>query len=320
MLRTPIGDTTLDVFPLCLGGNVFGWTADEQESFAVLDSYAESGGNFIDTADAYGSWVEDNPPGASELIIGRWLSSRGCRDEMIIATKVGLMPERRGLSPANIMRCAEESLARLQTDHIDVYYAHADDPEVPLEETLGAFDELIRRGWVRTIAASNYTAPRLREALATSKQHTLASYSVLQTHYNLVERDLFEGEMSELCEQTGVACLPYYSLASGFLTGKYREAANHSESVRAGTARSYLEDGRSGRAVLAVLDRLAGLHGASLAAIALAWLRQQKAVAAPIASARTPEQLADLVQMTHIKLDEEEMALLDKASRPSASA
>ena len=313
MLRTRLGASELDVFPLCFGGNVFGWTADEEASFAVLDAYVEAGGNFIDTADAYGSWVPGNPPGASEQIIGRWLQKRGNRDDMIIATKVGLMPERKGLSASNISRAVEESLARLQTDYIDLYYAHADDDEVPLEETLSAFDDLVRRGVVRWIAASNFSASRLSEALSVSRREGLASYVALQTQYNLVERDGYEGGLSELCEREGLACLPYYSLAKGFLTGKYRDSASDGVSVRAGGARAYL-DGPTGRAVLEVLDELSAAHGVSPASIALAWLRQRPAVGTPIASARTPEQLADLLPMNAVQLDGAELARLNEAS------
>ncbi len=295
-----LGATDLDVFPLCLGGNVFGWTADEQQSFSVLDAYAAAGGNFVDTADTYSS-------GDSETIIGKWLAARGNRDEMVIATKVG---GDGGLGTQNIRRIAQESLRRLQTDRIDLYYAHFDDPSTPLEETLGAFDALVREGKVRHVAASNYTAPRLAEALAMSERRGLTRYVALQPHYNLVERDAYEGELAELCAREGLACLPYFALAKGFLTGKYRPGAEV-ESPRASRASAYLDD--AGLAALAALDEIAAARHATVAAVSLAWLLAQPTVAAPIASARTPAQLADWLPAADLRLSDEELQRLSSA-------
>jgi aryl-alcohol dehydrogenase-like predicted oxidoreductase len=295
-----LGATDLDVFPLCLGGNVFGWTADEQQSFSVLDAYAAAGGNFVDTADTYSG-------GASETIIGKWLAARGNRDEVVIATKVG---GEGGLGARNIQRIAQESLGRLQTDRIDLYYAHFDDSNTPLEETLGAFDALVREGKVRHVAASNYTAPRLAEALAVSERRGLTRYVALQPHYNLVERDAYEGELAELCGREGLACLPYFALAKGFLTGKYRPGAEV-ESPRASRASAYLDD--AGLAVLAALDEIAAAHRTTVAAVSLAWLLAQPTVAAPIASARTPAQLADWIPAAELRLSDEELQRLSSA-------
>jgi len=217
-----LGRTDLDIFPLCLGGNVFGWTADERESFAILDAYAAAGGNFIDTADSYSAWVRGHVGGESETIIGRWLAARGLRHKMIIATKVGRCPGRLGLAADNIRAGAEASLKRLGVDRIDLYYAHADDPATPIEHSLREFDALVREGKLRYVAASNYTAPRLAEALAISGRENLSRYVALQPHYNLVVRDEYEGPLADLCAREDVACLPYFALAKGFLTGKYR--------------------------------------------------------------------------------------------------
>jgi aryl-alcohol dehydrogenase-like predicted oxidoreductase len=305
-----IPGTDLAVHPLCLGGNVFGWTADEPESFAVLDAYRAAGGNFVDTADGYGNWVEGNPRGMSERIIGRWMAARGNRDELVIATKVGRAQGMRGLADATIRTGVEESLERLGTDRIDLYYAHADDPDTPLEETMAAFDALVREGKVRHVAASNYSAPRLAEALQVSDGEGLARYVGLQPEYNLVERAEYEGELQDLCVAEGLACMPYYALASGFLTGKYRPGGPDVESARAASAGKHLE-GRAG--VLDVLDDVAAAHSTTVAAVALAWLRAQPGVTAPIASARTPEQLAELLPMAELELAPEELDRLTRA-------
>jgi len=305
--------TDLDLFPLCLGGNVFGWTADEQASFAVLDAYAAAGGNFVDTADAYSAWVDGNEGGESETVIGRWMTARGNRAQVIVATKVGRKPDRKGLSAANIRAAADESLQRLETDYIDLYYAHGDDdPSLPLEETLGAFDELVRAGKVRYIAASNYTPSRLAQALDTSAREGLAPYVALQPHYNLVKRDEYEGALQDLCAARSLGCLPYFALAMGFLTGKYRPGAEAVDSPRAEGATPYLESG--GAQVLGVLDDVAGAHGVSVAAVALAWLAAQPTVIAPIASARNADQLADLLQLDGLELTEGELGALTAAS------
>jgi aryl-alcohol dehydrogenase-like predicted oxidoreductase len=303
--------TDLDVFPLSLGGNVFGWTANEEQSFAVLDAYAAAGGNFIDTADMYSCWVPGNSGGESETIIGRWMKKRGNRSKMVIATKVGLLPSLLGLSTKNIQRAAEGSLERLQTDHIDLYYAHEDDRATPLIESLAAFDGLVRSGKVRYIAASNYNAPRLAEALRACRREGFAQYVALQQHYNLMEREKYEGELAETVAAEGLGSLPYFSLASGFLTGKYRNSSKV-DSKRAEGAGAYLND--KGRKVLGALDEIAGTRKEAVATIALAWLAAQPTVVAPIASARTPEQLPPLLRAADVHLTKEEVLKLSAAS------
>ncbi len=308
-----LGRTDLQVFPLCLGGNVFGWTADEKTSFAVLDAYAAAGGNFIDTADSYSAWAPGNSGGESETIIGRWLCSRGNRDRIVVATKVGRLPARKGLHAETIRAAAEDSLRRLGTDWIDLYYAHGDDdPSIPLEETLGAFDELVRAGKVRYVAASNYEAPRLAQALATSEREGLVAFSAVQPHYNLMERE-YERELAPLCAEKGLPCLPYFALARGFLTGKYRPGGPPVASPRAAGVAEYLD--ARGEAVLAALDEVAAAHGTSQAAVALAWLRAQPTVLAPIASATSAEQLAELLASVELALGAGELERLDAASR-----
>jgi aryl-alcohol dehydrogenase-like predicted oxidoreductase len=306
------GSTGLDVHPLCLGGNVFGWTSDEQTSFAVLDAYAAAGGNFIDTADVYSAWVPGHSGGESEAILGRWMAARGNRDEIVIATKVGSKPGLDELTADTIRTAAEGSLERLQTDRIDLYYAHKDDAGTPQEETGEAFDALVQEGTVRHLGASNFSADRLASALALSDEHGWARYVALQPHYNLVERTHFEGALQELCLREQVACLPYYGLARGFLTGKYRPGGAGVDSPRAGGAKAYLEQG--GVAVLEALDEVAGAHGVPLSAVSLAWLAAQDAVLTPIASARTPEQLTDLLALDGLELSVDELARLDAAA------
>ncbi|GAA3067000.1 aldo/keto reductase [Pseudonocardia yunnanensis] len=301
----------LDVTRLCLGGNVFGWSADRDTSFAVLDAYVAAGGNFVDTADSYMWRAPGNSGGESETIIGEWLAARGNRDDMVIATKVGSWPERPGLSRANITAAVEDSLRRLQTDRIDLYYAHRDDPETAQEETLDAFDSLVRAGKVRAIGASNFTAERLRSALEISDRDGLTRYVALQPHYNLLERADFEASLAPLLAEQDLACLPYFGLAKGFLTGKYRPDTTV-ESVRAEGAREYLDD--RGLRVLAVLDEIAAGHNVPVAAVSLAWLADQPTVAAPIASARTTEQLADLLPMLELRLTDDELRLLRHVS------
>lgn len=306
-----LGTTDLDVYGLCLGGNVFGWTADEETSFAVLDAYAAAGGNFIDTADAYSAWV-NGEGGQSETILGRWFAARGNRSSIVLATKVSKKPSRPGLSAANIRAAAEESLQRLGTDYIDLYYAHHDDESVPLEETLGAFNELVESGKVRYIAASNYSAPRLAEALAISDREGFARYSALQNHYNLLERADFEDSLAPLLLAESIPALPYFGLARGFLAGKYRPGVEIS-SARAQGVSGYQND--RGYGVVEALDAIASAHGVPVAAVSLAWLRSQAAVAAPIASARTVEQLAELVPSIDLELSADDLAALDAASR-----
>ncbi|MEV7554404.1 aldo/keto reductase [Amycolatopsis sp. NPDC089917] len=300
-----LGNTDLDVQGINLGGNVFGWTADEQQSFAVLDAYTAAGGNFIDSADLYSG-------GGSETIIGDWLTKRGRRDDVVIATKTGMWEERKGLSAANIAAAAEDSLRRLQVDHIDLYYAHIDDPDTPIEETLGAFDALVRAGKVRYIGASNYSAERLTESLSISDREGLAKYVALQPHYNLVERE-YETDLAPTVEREGLTILPYFALAKGFLAGKYRSKENLGDSPRAARASSYLDE--RGERVLSALDGIAADRGVSVAAVSLAWLFAQPTVTAPIASARSVEQLNDLLPAADLALTSEEVDALTAASR-----
>jgi aryl-alcohol dehydrogenase-like predicted oxidoreductase len=300
------------VFPLCLGGNVFGWTIDEQRSFAVLDAYAQAGGNFIDTADAYG---RRGPGGAgeSERIIGRWMAARANREGLVIATKVGMSGELRGLSETTIKRGVEGSLQRLRIECIDLYYAHQDDHDTPLEETLAAFGALIDEGKIRYAAGSNYSAARLDEALQIGERDGMASYVALQPHYNLMERRGYEGELRALCERRGLACVPYFGLARGFLTGKYRRGGELVDSPRAAGVRDSYFDER-GFAVLDALDAIASAHATAVAAVALAWLLAQPTVAAPIASATSVEQLGELLHSAELELDPEELSRLESAS------
>jgi len=306
-----IGSTDLDVTRLCLGGNVFGWTADRDTSFAVLDAYVGAGGNFVDTADSYFWRAPGNSGGESETIIGEWMASRANRDAVVVATKVGSWPERKGLSAKNIAEAVDDSLRRLRTDRIDLYYAHRDDPDTAQEETAKAFDALVRAGKVRAIAASNFTAERLRSALEISARDGLASYVALQPHYNLMEREEYENTLAPLVESEGLACMPYYALAKGFLTGKYRPDTPV-ESRRSEGALAYLDE--RGRTVLTMLDEIAAGHRVPVAAVALAWLADQPTVTAPIASARTPEQLAALLPMLDLQLTEDELRLLSHVS------
>lgn len=307
-----LGSSDLEVFPLALGGNVFGWTADQNESFAVLDAYTAAGGNFVDTADSYSAWVDGNSGGESETVLGQWLAARGNRDDVVLATKVSQHPQYPGLSAANIKAAADASLRRLGTDRIDLYYTHFDKPEVPVEEIIGALDELVKAGKVRYIAASNISAERLAASLEFSDREGLARYVALQPHYNLVSRDTYEGELRDLAERAGLAAVPYYALAAGFLTGKYRPGTEV-DSPRAGGAAKHLETER-GRRVLAVLDEIAAAHEAPVATVALAWLAARPTVAAPIASARTVEQLPALLGVAELRLTEDEVGRLTQAS------
>ncbi|MEU1624159.1 aldo/keto reductase [Streptomyces sp. NPDC020096] len=309
-----IGSSELDVFPLAFGGNVFGWTADEKESFELLDAYTAAGGNFVDTADVYSAWAPGNSGGESETILGRWFAARGKskRDQVVVATKVGQHPDFPGLKAATIKGAVEQSLRRLQTDHIDLYYTHRDDPDTPVEEFLGALDQLVKEGKVREIGASNISPARLTEALAASERDGLAKYVALQQHYNLVERDQYEGPLADVVASHGLSSVPYYALASGFLTGKYRPGAQV-DSPRAGGAGKYLDSER-GQRVLTALDEVAQAHDAQVATVALAWLAAQPTVAAPIASARTLDQLPALLAMADLTLSADELAKLTAAS------
>jgi aryl-alcohol dehydrogenase-like predicted oxidoreductase len=309
---TKLGVTDLDVFPLCLGGNVFGWTADERQSFDVLDRFASAGGNFLDTADVYSRWVPGNSGGESETIIGRWLAGRGNRDRVVLATKGSRLPPNEGLTDRAVHGAVEASLRRLGVDHVDLYYAHFDDEETPVEETVAAYDDLVRSGKIRYVAVSNMSAQRISDSLAFADREGLARYVAIQPYYNLVERGRFEGELSALAERERLATVPYYALAMGFLTGKYRPGGSAVDSPRAPGAAKYLDE--RGIRILGVLDEVSKAHDTTVAAVALAWLAAQPTVVAPIASARTVEQLAGLLPVGELRLTGAELAALDKAS------
>jgi aryl-alcohol dehydrogenase-like predicted oxidoreductase len=310
-----IGSSQLEVSPLCLGTNVLGWTVDEPGAFALLDAFVEAGGNFIDTADAYAQSQPGNLGGESETMIGNWMQARNNRDALVIATKVGEYKKRLGLSAANIKSAVEDSLRRLQTDTIDLYYAHRPDPNTPIEETVAAFSDLVDAGKVRNVAASNFPADLLLRALEIQGHEGRSRFVALQPRYNLVHRAEFEGALAELCAGQGISCVPHSALASGFLTGKYRPDGPAVESARVdrvGRVVATLEE--SGRDLLSVLDHIAADHGVSPGAVALAWLASRPCVVAPIASARTPQQLADVMGFADLALSPSELALLDSAS------
>ncbi|PVZ10795.1 aldo/keto reductase [Actinomycetospora cinnamomea] len=316
--RVRIPRTDLDVHPLCLGGNVFGWTADAPTSYAVLDAYLAAGGDFVDTADSYTWRVEGNTGGDSERVLGDWMADRGVRDRLVVATKVGSWPERPGLSPDNVRAACEDSLRRLRTDRIDLYYAHRDDPDTPVEEMLAVFDELVRAGKVRHVGVSNYSADRLTSVLTVADRHGLVRPVALQPHYNLVERAGYEDELAEIAASADLGVMPYFALAKGFLTGKYRpgdtppDTSGPMASARAGGAVTYLDD--RGVRVLGVLDEVAAGHNAPVAAVALAWLAAQPTVTAPIASARNLDQLGTILPMAELTLAPDELAALTEAS------
>jgi aryl-alcohol dehydrogenase-like predicted oxidoreductase len=302
-----LGSSDLDVSRLCLGGNVFGWTADEQDSFAVLDAFMAAGGNFVDTADVYSSWVPGHTGGESETIIGRWMAARGNRDDVVLATKVG---HNRDLRRDVVLEGARRSLERLQTDRIDLYYMHNDDTDTPFEESLGAFAELVRDGSVRWIGASNFTGERLTEALEVAEREGLPRVVAIQNEYNLVSR-AYEHGARDAAAAHGIPAVPYYGLASGFLTGKYRPGGAAVDSPRAQAAMARLDSG--GVAVLDALDSVAKAHSTTPSAVALAWLAAQPTVASPIASARTVEQLDELLPFMTLELSADEIALLSEA-------
>ncbi|MBN7135275.1 alcohol dehydrogenase [Lysobacter enzymogenes] len=310
----PLGRSSLSVAPLAFGGNVFGWSADEATSFALLDAFTEAGFALVDTADVYSAWVPGNQGGESERIIGRWLAQGGGRRErIVVATKVAKWTPRRGLAPATIQAAVEDSLRRLGTEVIDLYQAHEDDPTVPLEDTLGAFARLIEAGKVRAIGASNYSAARLAQALDVSERHGLPRYESLQPEYNLYDRAGFERELEPLVRERGVGVIGYYSLASGFLTGKYRSRADLGKSrARGGAVQKYLD--ARGLRILAALDEVAAGHGATPAQVALAWLIARPSVTAPIASATSVAQLQELIAAARLTLRADEIAALDFAS------
>lgn len=308
-----IGSSGLRTPPLVLGGNVFGWTADRAASFAVLDAFVGAGGTMIDTADVYSSWVPGNQGGESETIIGEWLKRRGRREDVLIATKVGYDE---GLAAATIERGIDASLRRLGTDYVDLYYSHKDDPNTPLEESLGAFDRLVRAGKVRAVGASQIGPERLREALDISARGGMTAYSVLQTLYNMMERSDYEGGLAAVVEERGLGMLPFFSLARGFLTGKYRSPADFGKSPRGGNMDAYLND--RGLRVLAALDEVAAETGATPAQVALAWTAVQPTVTAPIASATSLEQVRELIGAMGLELTADQIERLTAASNESA--
>jgi aryl-alcohol dehydrogenase-like predicted oxidoreductase len=318
MQYRPLGRSALMVSPLCFGGNVFGWTADERTSFSLLDAWLDAGFNFIDTADVYSRWARGHSGGESEAVIGRWLAQGGRRDKVVIATKVGsdMGDGRIGLAPARIREAVEESLRRLQIDCIDLYQAHRDDTGTPLEETLEAFAQLIKAGKVRAIGASNYSAARLGEALETSRRLGLPRYESLQPLYNLYDRAVFERELQPLCVKEEVGVISFYALAAGFLSGKYRTAQDASKSARGkNTIALYLNE--RGLKIVEALDQAAQRTGSTPARVAVAWVMAQPGITAPIASATTLSQLDELAQAARLKLDADTMDLLRRASQES---
>jgi aryl-alcohol dehydrogenase-like predicted oxidoreductase len=317
MEKRKLGNSGIEFAPLAFGGNVFGWTADEATSFKLLDGYVDAGFSFVDTADVYSRWAPGNKGGESETVIGNWLRNGAKRDKVVIATKCGMemAPDRKGLSRTHIVRSVDDSLKRLNTDYIDLFQSHRDDPETPQEETLQTYGELIKAGKLRAIGASNFEAKRLAEALAISKSRGLPRYESLQPHYNLCERALFEGDLEQLCLKENVGVIPYYSLASGFLSGKYRSEADLGKSMRGAGVKKYLNE--RGFAILAALDAAAEKLNANPTQVALAWLLQRKAITAPIVSATSLTQLHDLVAGAQLKLDPASVAAIDKASAPA---
>ncbi|MFZ1101295.1 MAG: aldo/keto reductase [Hyphomicrobiaceae bacterium] len=315
MQKRKLGKSGLEIAPLMLGGNVLGWTADEATSFKLLDRFVDAGLNAIDTADTYSTWVPGHKGGESETVIGNWLKARGGRDKVVIATKVGWDQPKGGLARDRIIARCEASLRRLQTDCIDLYQSHRDDPATPLEETLAAHETLLKQGKARAIGASNYTAPRLAEALRVSAEKGLPRYESLQPHYNLYERRGFEEALEPLVLEEEIGVIPYYSLASGFLTGKYRSAADFGKSPRGGGAKAMLN--ARGRRILAALDEVAAGTRSAPASVALAWLMARPGITAPIASATSLPQLEELIAATRLRLDADAVQLLDEASAGS---
>ncbi|SNT49868.1 aldo/keto reductase [Rhodococcoides kyotonense] len=307
-----IGNSNLDIFPLALGGNTFGWTSDENASFEILDAFTAGGGNFIDTADSYSAFADGNSGGESETIIGNWTAARGNRDDVVIATKVSQHPEFRGLAPANVKAAAEASLKRLQSDHIDVYYAHYDDEKTPLVETLAAFDELVKDGKVRYVAISNYSPDRIREWLSLAEQNDFSAPIALQPHYNLVTRHEYESELAALATDNNLGVFPYFALAAGFLTGKYRTREDLEGQAREKLASGYFTD--KGLEVVDALGEIAAAHEAEISSVALAWLLEQPTVTAPIASASKISQLSALLAAPGLNLTSDEVQRLTDVS------
>jgi len=319
MDRRELGNSGIHIAPIMFGGNVFGWTVGKDRAFEILDAFLDAGFNAIDTANVYSRWIAGNQGGESEFVIGEWLEARGNRDQVVIATKVGhdMGARGHGLSRAHILQEVDSSLLRLKTDYIDLYQAHRDDPDTPLEEVLGTFDELIKSGKVRAIGASNFSAARLGEALDIAEKKNLPRFETLQPHYNLVERDEFEGDLQSLCVEKGIGVIPYYSLARGFLTGKYRSEKDFSKSPRGRNMGRLLDE--RGHNVLAALDTVASAYGATPAAIALSWLMHRPSVVAPIASATSVGQLKDFFTATRINLGDYAMQIIENAVNPVSS-
>ncbi len=314
MNKREIGKSGIQVVPFAFGGNVFGWTIDQPASFNILDAFVDKGLDFIDTADVYSKWVPGNKGGESETILGNWIKKSGKRDKIILATKVGkpMGEDKKGLSKAYITQAVEASLKRLQTDYIDLYQSHDDDKETPLEETLTAFTDLIKQGKVRAIGASNYSGARLQEALDVSKKNGLALYQCLQPEYNLYEREHYETELEPVCIKNNVGVINYYSLASGFLTGKYRSETDLHKSARGQGVKQYLNE--RGFKILAALDEVSAQHNTTPASIALAWVLARPGITAPIASATSLKQLNETAKALEINLSNADIDLLNSAS------
>jgi aryl-alcohol dehydrogenase-like predicted oxidoreductase len=312
MQNRTIGTSDLKVAPLVFGGNVFGWTADERTSFSLLDAFVDHGLNFVDTADVYSAWIDGHQGGESETIIGKWFKESGKRDKIVLATKVAKLAARPGLSAANIAAAVDDSLRRLKTDYIDVYFSHHDDPETPLDETLGAYQKLIKAGKVRVIGASNYTGARLDEALKVAKDSGLPAYQILQPEYNLYDREAYETDLEPVAQAHKIAVVPYYALASGFLSGKYRAKADVQGKARGSRVEAYLNP--RGLSILDALDEVARRNDTTPATVALAWLIARPSVTAPIASATSVKQLESLADATRLTLSAEDVQTLDEAS------
>jgi aryl-alcohol dehydrogenase-like predicted oxidoreductase len=312
MQHRKIGTSDLQVASLVLGGNVFGWTADERTSFSILDAFVDHGLNFIDTADVYSAWVDGHHGGESEAIIGKWFKESGKRDKIVLATKVGMLSTRTGLSEVNVEAAVNDSLKRLKTDYIDVYFSHLDDEKTPLEETLGAYQKLVAAGKVRVIGASNYTGARLEEALGLSKKHGFPAYQVLQPEYNLYDRAGYETDLEPVATTHKLAVVPYYSLASGFLSGKYRSKADTEKKARGAKVAGYLNE--RGMRIIDTLVAVAKRNETTPTTVAIAWLIARPSVTAPIASATSVQQLESLAAATRLDLPAEDLQALDDAS------
>lgn len=314
MEKRELGRSGIKVKPFCFGGNVFGWTADEPTSFDLLDAFVDSGFEFVDTADVYSTWVPGNKGGDSEEIIGKWLKRSGKRDQIILATKVGkpMGPDKKGLSKAYITKAVEDSLKRLQTDYIDLYQSHEDDPNTPLAETMETFTDLIKQGKVRTIGASNYSGERLKEAINVSQDNGLATYQTMQPEYNLYSREGYEKDLKPFCLENDIAVITYYSLASGFLTGKYRAESDLSQSGRGGGVKKFLNP--RGFKILDALDQVAKEYNATPASVAIAWVIARPGIVAPIASATSVKQLHEITKATELNLSKDTIELLNNAS------